>query len=191
MNNIGQLGDGTTTQRLSPTQVGIATTWSTPSVGNAHSCSTRTDNSLWCWGTNMYGQMGTGDYTSTFVPVRIGVGQWSSLAVGKRHGCGVAGAKLFCWGQNALIETFGLAADYGMLGNGDNRDVTSFTQVGSLTTWTGVYVGTEIACASMTGGTIWCWGRNNWGQLGTSDKVPRSSPNAFGGAGAGRTAGAA
>lgn len=53
-----QLGDGTTTQRTTPIQVGTATTWASLAASGSHTCGTRTDATAWCWGYNGTDQLG-------------------------------------------------------------------------------------------------------------------------------------
>jgi alpha-tubulin suppressor-like RCC1 family protein len=61
-NANGQLGDGTLVSRAAPARTGDPNdkTWSDVSAGAYHTCATRLDHSLWCWGGNMYGQLGDG-----------------------------------------------------------------------------------------------------------------------------------
>ena len=49
LNADGQLGDGTTTKRLTPTLVHFDGWWKAAAAGDYHSCGIRTDGSLWCW----------------------------------------------------------------------------------------------------------------------------------------------
>lgn len=71
-NDAGQLGNGTTTERYSPIKIGTAAWFSvstgkprdlTESAGNT--CGIRTDHTLWCWGGNYAGQLGTGTARNT------------------------------------------------------------------------------------------------------------------------------
>ena len=64
----GQLGLGDLTDRSSPTQVGTRTDWATVRAGDSHTCATRTDHTLWCWGYNAGGQLGLGDFTEPEQP---------------------------------------------------------------------------------------------------------------------------
>ena len=69
-------------------------------TGLYHACGVTVDDELYCWGDNEYGQLGTGDETSSAVPVKIGTG-WSQVSAGGDHTCGT---KLdgtgHCWGLN-------------------------------------------------------------------------------------------
>ena len=70
-NSYGQLGDGTTTARLVPTQVGTATDWQSVAAGGEHTLAVRTDGTLWAWGSNSYGQLGDGQPYYTATPLLI------------------------------------------------------------------------------------------------------------------------
>ena len=70
-NDYGQLGDGTTTHRLTPMQIGTATNWASVSAGLYHTVAVRTNGTLWAWGYNAYGQLGDGTTTDQHRPERI------------------------------------------------------------------------------------------------------------------------
>jgi alpha-tubulin suppressor-like RCC1 family protein len=67
-NGQGQLGDGTTINRLVPTQIGADTNWNTVQARNFYTTmATKTDGSIWYWGTNYYGEFGNGtDYDTNY-----------------------------------------------------------------------------------------------------------------------------
>ena len=68
-NEYGQLGDGTTTDRLSPVQVANDVT--AVSAGYLHTMFLKSDNTLWAMGTNEYGQLGDGTTTDRLSPVQV------------------------------------------------------------------------------------------------------------------------
>ena len=70
-NNYGQLGDGTTTNSLTPVQIGSGTDWSAISAGGNHTVGTKTDGTLWAWGYNVNGQLGDGTTEDRHAPVQI------------------------------------------------------------------------------------------------------------------------
>jgi alpha-tubulin suppressor-like RCC1 family protein len=159
----GTLGNGgADVDRASPFQVtGIG--WSTVAVGESHSCAIKTAGSLWCWGIDFQGSLGLGsgaadDYD---VPTRVGTASdWTSVSAAGTNTCGRRRTgRLYCWGSDG----------FGQVGNGGGMvpgyDVP--TQVaGNVTTWAGVEVGSGHTCARRTNNRLYCWGRDDSGQLG-------------------------
>jgi len=70
-NNCGQLGDGTTTNKNVPVQIGTATDWANLSAGWQYTVAIKKDGSLWAWGENRFGQLGEGTTIDRRFPVRI------------------------------------------------------------------------------------------------------------------------
>jgi alpha-tubulin suppressor-like RCC1 family protein len=69
-NGYGQLGDGTTTDRLTPTAVAGGLTFSALSLGEGTSCGMR-GTKVWCWGANMLAQIGDGTTTNRREPTPV------------------------------------------------------------------------------------------------------------------------
>jgi len=71
------------------------------SAGLWHTCAVKTDGSLWCWGSNGYGQLGDGTNTGRTTPVQIMSSGVSSVSLGLWHTCAVkTDGSLWCWGTN-------------------------------------------------------------------------------------------
>ena len=75
-------------------------------AGENHTCATRTDGSLWCWGLNGEGQLGDGTTVDRYVPTRVGTGtNWRSASGGRAHTCATkTDGTLRCWGYNAYYQ---------------------------------------------------------------------------------------
>ena len=121
INNDGQLGDGTTTERNSPVVIDSGTSYSQISLGGYHTCGITTAGVLKCWGNNSYGQLGDGTTTQRNSPVVIDSGtSYSQTSTGATHNCGITTAgDLKCWGCN----------DYGQLGDGATTQRNSPTVI--------------------------------------------------------------
>ena len=165
----GELGLGTRlVNRSSPVQVGALTNWLNASVGSFHCVAVKTDGTLWTWGQNSFGQLGTTNVISRSSPVQVGaLTNWYQASAGGSHVVAIqTGGTAWAWGQN----------NEGQLGQGNVLRRSSPVQVGALTDWAQIAGGVEHTGAVKTGGTLWMWGRNNYGQLGNGNVDSASSP---------------
>jgi alpha-tubulin suppressor-like RCC1 family protein len=131
-----------------------------------HVCGLAEDGSLWCWGSNYYGQFGNGTLDSTEVhssPVRAGSGQtFASLATGDCHTCALdRTGTAFCWGLN----------DRGQLGRDPAAGSPAVPQpVAGGLSFSSISAGPRRTCAITPGGDVWCWGAGSFS--------PRTVPGA-------------
>jgi len=89
-NSVGHLGDGTTTIRSSPVQIG-SSSWTAVSAGGAHTIAIRSGGTLFTWGFGSSGQLGNGDFfNNRSSPVQIGSSSWSNVSAGDIHTAAVS-----------------------------------------------------------------------------------------------------
>ena len=98
--SYGQLGDGTSTNRLEPGQIGTATSWASVAAGDHHTVAARTDGTLWAWGNNSHGQPGDGTTSDRSSPKLIGSGWISAIAGSDRTFARKADGTLWGWGYD-------------------------------------------------------------------------------------------
>ena len=157
-NFSGQLGDGTTTDRLVPTAVAGGLTFAALSEGRLHTCGVTTSGAAYCWGLNLNGELGDGTTTDRLVPTAVAGGlTFAALSEGANHTCGVTTSEAaYCWGNNSLGE----------LGDGTLIDQSVPTPVAGGLTFATVSAGYNHTCGLTTSGAAYCWGWNFSGQLG-------------------------
>lgn len=172
-NRFGQIATSLeTTQVLSPEQVGTRTNWRDVGVGKQHACGVRTNGTLWCWGHNKFSQLGLGAGESS-EPERERIAKlrevglsttWKKVAAGSRHTCAIReNGTLWCWGSNRRGQ-LGLASE-----TTSKRQVDAPTRIRGNQTWTEVFPGTFHTCAMDASQTLYCWGSNEFGQLGNDN----------------------
>jgi len=166
-NSQGELGDGSTTQRKSPVQIGSLTTWSKVAAGQWSCAAIKTDGTLWAWGKNEYGELGQGNTTKYSSPVQVGSAtNWAHVGMAKSMMAINTDGELYSCGLN----------DEGQLGHGNTTNLSTLAQVGSLTDWRYADM-TAISClATKTDYTLWAWGGANGGGLGQGNTTDYSSP---------------
>ncbi len=85
-NNDGQIGDGTTSAKYSPVQVGSLTDWSKVASGSGHSMAIKVDGTLWVWGASTTGQLGDGTLVAKSSPIQLGTAtDWYTVSAGLSH----------------------------------------------------------------------------------------------------------
>src|SRR3989344_6242212 len=172
-NLYGQLGDGTTSQRNSPVQIGTDNNRVSISAGGYHTIAIKSDGTLWAWGSNDSGQLGDGTYNNKTTPTQITTvaANWVSISTGGLHTLAIkSDGTLWAWGYNSG----------GQLGDGTATQRNSPVQIGTGNNWTSIAAGYYHTIAIKSDGTLWAWGYNGYGQLGDGTMVNKSSPAQIG-----------
>lgn len=171
-NSAGQLGDGSTIDSNVPKAVtGLSDPVTAITVGPLHTCAVTEVGGGWCWGNNNFGLLGDGTLNSSDLPVAVdGLSEGvAAIAAGGRHTCAVTDdKKVMCWGYN----------EWGQIGN-DSYNLSFQVPdavVGLPDPVIAVSAGDRHTCAVTEGGAVWCWGDNDYGQLGTGRGVPSRVP---------------
>lgn len=139
-------------------------------AGARHGCAIRGDGALRCWGDNSSGQLGDTTMDSHRAPVEVDGRHrdWTAVAAGEEHSCGLRGdGTLWCWGLG----------DDGRLGSPVNGPQPMPLPVGDKGwRFRAVSAGARHTCAIRTDGALLCWGMNDNGQLGDGTRDSRPTP---------------
>lgn len=126
----------------------------------------KTDNTLWSYGSNTYGELGDNTTVGRNSFAQIGANTWTSFDI-TLHSLAVrSDGTLWGWGYGAN----------GRIGNNAVVNRSSPVQIGTGTTWRQVSCGDSFSGAVKTDNTLWMWGYNGYGQLGQNNTTDRSSP---------------
>ncbi|TVQ96247.1 MAG: hypothetical protein EA398_16295 [Deltaproteobacteria bacterium] len=183
-NAFGQLGNGDVGgQSADPVEVEGLSGVTAVSAGLDHTCAI-SNGAVWCWGSNAVGQLGDGTQEDSPVPVMVHSNLPSgaiAVAAGgdtninsRRLSCALSSGEVWCWGAGALGD-----------GGSEQSDVP--VRVSALPSARDVTVGVASsalhACATTVGGSLYCWGNNERGQLGnggTSSSTSAAATMPFG-----------
>ncbi|HEV8123035.1 MAG TPA: Ig-like domain-containing protein [Gemmatimonadales bacterium] len=173
LNVDGELGTGTTSASSAvPILVSGGVSFASLYPGGKHTCALTSGGTVYCWGSNLQGQLGQGNNTNSSVPLQVAGFQFTALTGGFSHVCGLTAAgKAYCWGSNSQGE----------LGDGTTTGRNSPVPVSGGKTFVELSARGTHTCGLTAGGSAFCWGRNTNGELGDGTTSNRTSPVAVGG----------
>ncbi|HNW15256.1 MAG TPA: hypothetical protein PLW37_03235 [bacterium] len=147
--------------------------WKMVSPGGNHVCAIDENDELYCWGSNLGGQLGDGTEKESLRPKKVNDYKWSEVSAGELFTCGIrVDGDLFCWGTNY----------YGETGTGSDKEfINKPSKVGNMK-WKKVKLVNMLmktACALSFEDELYCWGRNypvTFGDIsGESANVPQKA----------------
>jgi alpha-tubulin suppressor-like RCC1 family protein len=163
--------DGTTTSRSSPVAIPALSTGVTAIAAGELSALALDGGAVYSWGSDSDGQLGNGvpggtSPATTPYAIPSLSSDVTSIAAGGAFSLAVKNGLVYSWGQN----------DSGELGNGSLfTDSGKPTLVPGPTSIIQVAASGDSSYALSSDGSLWVWGRNNFGQLGLGDTTDRSA----------------
>jgi alpha-tubulin suppressor-like RCC1 family protein len=174
-NFTGQLGDGTTTTRLTPVPVVGDLRFRQVDAGFLFTCGvTYSDNRAYCWGANTSAQLGDRSTTTRLRPVAVtGARSFRQVSAGGWHACAVTTSDVaYCWGRNNEGQV------------GDSTTVKTRYQpvrVEGTRLFRQIDAGLQHTCGVTTDFRAFCWGDGRQGQIGNGNRYISYWPRAVAG----------
>ncbi|MGO8930800.1 MAG: RCC1 domain-containing protein [Limisphaerales bacterium] len=171
----GQFGVGTVGRQNpwanTPVRAASGNDWKQAVAGGIHSVALKNDGTLWAWGNNWAGSLGTGSTSNSAVPVQVGSStNWIKVWAG-------------------MLETVALQSDGSLWYWGGNPDPALDQRVGSIlvptrisldTNWVDVGFGPWTVFAIKSDGTLWTWGQNADAYTDAHDPALDTTPTRVG-----------
>jgi alpha-tubulin suppressor-like RCC1 family protein len=183
-NSYGQLGFDPAIAIQLPFTVGsgTGTDVSNVSTGGDYTCVDQGNTTVQCFGSNLWGRLGNGNFQSTYIPQTVGGAmQLRGVTTAENHACALSpSGAAFCWGNGY----------HGQLGNSvqavSSTPVpvampynTMFIAIAAGQRHTcaiGVPIRIRVVVGTSIPQTVYCWGDNSFGQLGRGIWTPDGTP---------------
>ncbi|MGJ5814090.1 hypothetical protein [Paludibaculum fermentans] len=148
-NNLGQLGDGTNTDRGVPQQVPGLAGITSIAAGNGHALARRSDGAVFAWGLNGQGQLGDGGTTNRNTPGQMASFTSESVAAGEYHSLAIRSDRtLWGWGYNATSA----------IKEGAGTTILSPVQAPGISDVVFAAGSYEMTGVQKADGSVWFWG---------------------------------
>jgi uncharacterized repeat protein (TIGR01451 family) len=152
-NSAGQLGDGTTTRRITPVHLNTIDDVRWLSTNGVTTFAIKHDGSVWSWGSNSFGLLGTNS-SNTFSAVPVNVTALTNVQT-----VVVADTHLLALRNDGAVLALGNNSS-GQLGNGTTASSTVPVQVSGLTGVTQIAANSLGSMALKADGSVWVWGED-------------------------------
>jgi alpha-tubulin suppressor-like RCC1 family protein len=194
-NFYGQVGNGNSGANelaavavLSPADASAPLEFTTISVGYSHACAVAKGGRVYCWGSSDVGQIGAGEGAAGLMysvptPITTTV-LFSDISAGSSHSCALdKSGRAYCWGANHAGQLGAGALGPSTCSNGTPcnpfpRAVAPPLGSSDPLTFIAISAGTSFTCGVAKGGQVFCWGDDEYGQLGigSTDGTDRLRP---------------
>ncbi|PSC76939.1 regulator of chromosome condensation RCC1 [Micractinium conductrix] len=170
------VGDGSVRSSV-PVAVSGGHSFTQLSSYSTHSCGLKADGSAHCWGTGTDGRLGTGSTANTATPAQVAGGHvFAALATGHvaLHTCALkAAGAASCWGDGRSGR---LGGGGGAAGSADEPNAKAPAAVVGSVAFDSIAVGGAHTCVLSRSRKAWCFGKNEFGQLGSPSPDASSVP---------------
>ncbi len=180
LNSSGQLGNGDVTKVNRPAAVLVGKDISgnpfdqivDVTAGAEHTCAQKADKSVFCWGSQSYGETGQAISGEQLTPNRVlALSGFLQVRAGGHRTCGIDGSNhVWCWGDNqhlGLGHPLGASGDYSCTNGGTPSKCNNVpVAVSGVTGATTLAMGEDHTCVA--GSTVMCWGGNTHSELGVA-----------------------
>ncbi len=147
-------------------------------AGSSYTVALKFDGTVWAWGSNGRGELGNGTTTKSATPVQvIGLTDVTAIAAGSSHTVALkSDGTVWAWGSNSSNQLGATTEDVCRIAVTDEPCSSTPVQVSELTDVVAISAGGAHTVALKSDGTVWAWGPNNFGQLGTETTETCTSP---------------
>lgn len=168
-NFYGQLGLGDSEDRDQPVRLTAISGVTQVAAGRFHALALRSDGTVWAWGGNNFGQLGDGTLVDRSTPAPVaGLRNVIAVSAGLDHNLALlADGSVWAWGQNYN----------GQVGDGTSANVRTLpVRVSGLRDVIAIAAGGYHSLALRSDGTVWGWGWNVEGQVGSGSLAQQDVP---------------